>query len=72
VFESAVHPADRCMRAADDTDGDGLAGCADPDCFARCRPMCSPGAPCDASYPHCGDGTCSAVEDYLICPDDCT
>ena len=50
-FESAVHPAERCMRATEDSDGDGLAGCADPDCFARCTPMCPPGATCAAGYP---------------------
>ena len=70
-FESAVRPPERCMRATEDSDGDGLAGCADPDCFARCAPICPPGAPCPTGYPSCGDGSCARVEDYLICPADC-
>ena len=56
-----------------DADGDGLAGCADPDCWARCTPMCPPGTACDASWPHCGDGVCNtALEDCRLCPQDCT
>jgi hypothetical protein len=54
-FASVTSPADRCVDV--DTDGDGLAGCADPDCSARCA--------------YCGDGTCDPVESYLICPGDC-
>ncbi len=47
-----------CRLADDpDVDGDGLAGCADPDCAPRCRT--------------CGDGTCDLHEDRLICPADC-
>ncbi len=48
-------PPDQCEGV--DTDGDGLVGCADPDCAARCA--------------YCGDGTCELVEDYLLCPIDC-
>ncbi len=70
-FESAGHPPERCERAADDTDGDGFAGCADPDCYGRCTPLCLPGTTCDPTDPHCGDGVCGPVEDHLLCPADC-
>ncbi|MEO8703687.1 MAG: kelch repeat-containing protein [Kofleriaceae bacterium] len=56
TYVSPGHDAERCERAID-TDGDGLAGCADPDCVGRCR--------------DCGDHTCGHAEDYLICPADC-
>jgi hypothetical protein len=70
-FESRPFPFERCARATEDTDGDGLAGCADPDCYGRCAPLCPPGETCADSQPHCGDGTCGFVEDFLICPSDC-
>jgi cysteine-rich repeat protein len=70
-FESSTMPPERCLLASEDSDGDGLAGCADPDCWTRCSPECPPGAACDPQAPHCGDGACGAVEDYLICPADC-
>ncbi|MFN0248329.1 MAG: hypothetical protein ACKV2T_15670 [Kofleriaceae bacterium] len=54
-----------------DSDGDGLAGCADPDCWARCSPLCPPGTTCEPSWPHCGDGTCDPREDCRLCPMDC-
>ncbi len=54
-----------------DADGDGLVGCADPDCWARCTPLCPPGLSCDPAAPHCGDGTCSQLEDHALCPADC-
>jgi hypothetical protein len=54
-----------------DVDGDGLAGCADPDCWGYCTPLCAPGATCDPAAPHCGDGVCSAVESCRLCPADC-
>ena len=53
-FESA-RPTETCIDH--DTDGDGLVGCADPDCAARCA--------------SCGDTLCSPLEDYLLCPADC-
>lgn len=59
-----------CMSGVD-ADGDGLAGCADPDCWARCTPYCSPGAPCDPNAPHCGDGTCNVALEQGVCPADC-
>ncbi len=62
---------ERCLLANEDADGDGLAGCADPDCWGRCDPLCPPGDTCPAVRPHCGDGTCDPVEDALICPADC-
>jgi hypothetical protein len=69
---SASAPAEACVIASDDTDGDGLAGCEDPDCWSRCTPSCPPGAACDGEAPRCGDATCAAAfEDYLICPADC-
>lgn len=56
-----------------DNDGDGQSGCADPDCWATCTPLCLPGLPCDAAAPRCGDQTCNAVvEDCRSCPQDCT
>ncbi|MBL0219694.1 MAG: hypothetical protein IPQ07_38240 [Myxococcales bacterium] len=56
----------------DDGDGDGLAGCADPDCWTRCTPMCPPGTTCDPSWPHCGDDMCNTpLEDCRLCPSDC-
>jgi hypothetical protein len=61
-----------CTLDVDD-DGDGLVGCADPDCWSVCSPLCPPGATCDPSWPRCGDGTCNtALETYRICPQDCT
>ena len=65
-------PTEAC-RSAIDGDGDGLAGCADPDCWWACAPLCPPGAPCDPASPRCGDGVCNdALEDGWICPADCT
>ena len=66
-------PREDC-RAAIDSDGDGLAGCADPDCWYLCAPACAPGLPqgCPADAPRCGDGTCDAhFEDCRLCPADC-
>ena len=71
VWVAPNQPADLCTDTAIDSDGDGLAGCADPDCWARCTPECPPDAPCDPMAPHCGDGVCSAVEDSRLCPQDC-
>src|SRR5262249_40363449 len=71
VFDfRSTQPVERCFLNVDE-DGDGYAGCVDPDCWARCSPQCSPGVVFDPTKPHCGDGTCSAVEDHMICPADC-
>ena len=59
-----------CTSNTIDYDHDGLAGCADPDCAARCEPLCLDGT-CPAGAPKCGDGTCDPLEDCLLCPDDC-
>jgi hypothetical protein len=63
-------PKEACVIPVD-LDGDGLAGCADPDCWMVCNPTCSPGVACDAAAPHCGDGTCDGVETCRMCPEDC-
>ncbi len=70
-FEGA-DPREACGPGFD-RDGDGLVGCADPDCWARCDPTCPPTADsCAADRPRCGDGTCSApLETCRLCPDDC-
>ncbi len=56
-----------------DVDGDGLAGCADDECWQVCTPGCPPGTPAAdcAALPHCGDGTCDGPETCRICPGDC-
>ncbi len=57
-----------------DADNDGLAGCADPDCWGRCDPRCAPRDPeCDPARPRCGDGMCNTdLESVALCPGDCT
>jgi hypothetical protein len=49
-------PVELCIAGVD-TDGDGLAGCDDPDCAARCA--------------GCGDGVCNAAVEGAVCPADC-
>jgi hypothetical protein len=71
-FTSTAVPRDGCDEL--DSDGDGLIGCADPDCWSRCDPLCPPGGfvACDADRPRCGDGVCNHdLEDYRLCPSDC-
>jgi hypothetical protein len=69
-WESATAPED-CARATNDSDGDALAGCDDPDCRGLCAPSCM-FASCDPQAPRCGDGTCNGwLENYLLCPQDC-
>jgi hypothetical protein len=41
-YERANDEAERCDVSTFDTDGDGLFGCADPDCWTRCTPECPP------------------------------
>jgi hypothetical protein len=78
-FSTLIDPPDRC-DSVEDSDGDSLRGCgsglgngtADPDCAARCNPMCFLGEACAATLPHCGDGVCnSSIENYRFCPVDC-
>lgn len=67
--------AETCRYSNEDADGDGRAGCADPDCWHRCDPLCPPATSCDAARGRCGDGICDEFndrEDYLICPNDCS
>jgi hypothetical protein len=70
-WESLV-ASERCVLADADDDGDGLVGCADPDCWARCASQCPPGTSCPPTASHCGDGVCDPIEDKFICPMDCT
>ena len=44
-FASAT-PDESCLDPATDADGDGLAGCADPDCYWACDPACPPFVSC--------------------------
>jgi cysteine-rich repeat protein len=61
--------ADDACATAVDRDGDGLAGCADPDCWATCAPTCPSGVSCPAS-PACGDGIADPIETCRACPAD--
>jgi cysteine-rich repeat protein len=49
-------PTELCIAGVD-TDGDGLAGCADPDCAGVCA--------------HCGDHVCNELIERAVCPADC-
>ena len=70
-FEYAGESEETCV-AGDDGDGDGLAGCDDPDCWASCTPFCPPGASgCAPNAPHCGDGQCNMFLETKVCPQDC-
>lgn len=60
---------ERCL-ADTDRDGDNARGCADPDCWWACTPLCLPGLPCASSAPRCGDGTASPAETCRLCPVD--
>lgn len=74
MFSAADGVADSEQCGDTDDDGDGLRGCADPDCWARCHPTCYPHTQCNPASdpgPRCGDGTCSAVESAKLCPQDC-
>ena len=58
-------------QLATDHDGDGLAGCADADCWGRCAPSCFPGSPATCQAAHgCGDGVRSSLETCHSCPQD--
>jgi hypothetical protein len=67
--------SEACTFSTMDYDLDGAAGCADPDCWSVCTPMCPPGSPASCATtvsPRCGNGTCDPLEDCDICPSDCT
>jgi cysteine-rich repeat protein len=70
-YRSPTEPKERCILGDADEDQDGLAGCADPDCWPVCDPLCSPGV-MSCAGPRCGDGTCSSLEAAALCPQDCT
>ena len=66
-----THAVEQCLVNVDN-DGDTLSGCADPDCWGNCTPLCPPGAICAADLPRCGDGTCSpTIENCRNCDADC-
>jgi cysteine-rich repeat protein len=72
AFINGAYPPEVCAGDELDSDGDGLAGCADPDCWARCTPTCPPDASCSDDAPRCGDGACApGLEDAALCPADC-
>lgn len=56
-----------------DRDGDGLAACADRDCWAICTPLCDPRLDaCLGEGPRCGDAICDLRrESCVTCPSDC-
>lgn len=70
-LERASMDPDQTCSAPIDDDGDGLAGCADLDCWVTCSAWCPPGAPCASTAPYCGDGICHASESCGMCAD-CT
>jgi cysteine-rich repeat protein len=50
-------PDEEICSSGVDVDRDGKIGCADEDCAVVCV--------------HCGDGTCSSIENDRLCPADC-
>lgn len=67
--QAADLPSEVCAWGRD-LDGDGLVGCADPDCWGVCTPSCPPGATCDPDAPRCGDARCDAPrETARLCPE---
>jgi hypothetical protein len=61
-----------CTDSEIDYDNDGNKGCADDECWSVCDPLTPPGTTRPAGAPYCGDGTCNGLEDYKLCPTDCT
>jgi cysteine-rich repeat protein len=62
---------ERC-DGVNDLDADGRLGCADPDCWFACTPLCAPGLSCATDAPSCGDGVCDPnLETCRMCPSDC-
>lgn len=68
---SRAQVADDSCHLPFDVDGDALIGCADPDCWIVCSPLCPPGVTCPATAPRCGDGQCGLLESHHTCPGDC-
>lgn len=60
LLEAANGVAAEVCTSVADFDYDGLAGCADDDCWGVCRPA-----------GRCGDGVCTLAENCRICPADC-
>jgi hypothetical protein len=70
-FEAQGTLEENCHLRVDD-DQDGLAGCADPDCWALCTPECPPYRPCSPDARRCGDDSCNPfLESFRNCPEDC-
>jgi hypothetical protein len=63
-------PEESCA-AGIDLNGNGLAGCADPDCAFVCEPACLDPTGLCISGPSCGDGACDGLETDRTCPADC-
>ena len=55
-FTAPTESLDACDSGFDGN-GNGLVGCADPDCAGECA--------------LCGDGVCGDVESCRLCPADC-
>jgi cysteine-rich repeat protein len=79
TFQFSTNSSETCSSGGD-SDNDGMAGCADPDCWSQCTPECPPNStpnwPSDCSTAagvlRCGDGLCIAgLENSRICPVDC-
>jgi hypothetical protein len=66
----AVSGVEACSSRID-ADADAAIGCADPDCWGVCTPICAPGLTSCATVPRCGDAVCDDVEDCRSCPGDC-
>jgi hypothetical protein len=71
-YQQSGMPDEDCQARVDD-DKDGLSGCADPDCWGICTPLCPPHSKleCYSNTPRCGDGEKnSALENCRNCPED--
>ncbi|MDY0001924.1 MAG: kelch repeat-containing protein [Polyangia bacterium] len=69
-YSARDEPRERCLQGFDG-DGDGLVGCADPDCAGFCEPLCHSFGLCAPPGPRCGDGLCDPLESCRLCPSDC-
>ena len=68
-YESSS-PVETCVYGFDD-DGDGLVGCADPDCAGVCDPLCDVLLSCSPTRTFAGDGSCDPLETFRLSPPDC-